>query len=53
MLNFIEGHSHLGGYLKYIDSDVVGLLNRLEKKGMLEDTTILFYSDHGQHLSDF
>ena len=51
MLNFIEGHSHLGGYLKYIDS--VGLLNRLEKKGMLEDTTILFYSDHGQHLSDF
>ena len=53
MLNFIEGHSHLGGYIKYIDSDVVDLLDRLEHKGMLDDTAILFLSDHGQHLSDY
>ncbi len=29
MLNFIEGHTLMGGSVKYIDPDIFGFLNRL------------------------
>lgn len=29
MMSFSEGHVLLGGQVKYIDSDIVGFLNRL------------------------
>lgn len=53
MLNFIEGHSAFGGYINYIDPDITGLLNKLQAKGVLEDTTVMVISDHGQHLSNY
>ena len=40
------------GYVSFIDSQCGVLLNEMEKRGLLEDTIIVFLSDHGTHLGD-
>lgn len=40
------------GSLTFIDRQVEGILDRLEKKGLLEDTIIIYSADHGSLLGD-
>jgi arylsulfatase A-like enzyme len=42
---------HYGG-LTFIDKQLDGIFDTLEKKGILDETLILFSSDHGSHLGD-
>lgn len=38
--------------VSYIDVQVGKLLNKLEEKGLAENTIVLLYGDHGYHLGD-
>lgn len=39
--------------ISFVDYQIGRLLESLEKTGQLEDTLILFTSDHGEHLGDY
>lgn len=43
---------HYAGLVQQIDYEVGCLLETLEKKGQLENTVIIFTSDHGDYLGD-
>ncbi len=43
---------HYAGLVQQIDLEVGCILDALEKKGMLDDTVIIFTSDHGDYLGD-
>jgi arylsulfatase A-like enzyme len=40
------------GQIRYIDDSVGRLMQFLEKKGLAENTVVLFFSDHGELLGD-
>ena len=42
---------HFGG-LSWIDSQIERIIEKLEEKGKLENTIIIFTADHGAHLGD-
>ena len=48
-LDFITNHEESQEKVKHLDEPLVQFLQLIEKKGWLEDTAILFYSDHGFH----
>ncbi|MGE9291365.1 MAG: sulfatase family protein, partial [Puniceicoccales bacterium] len=43
---------HYAGLVQQIDLEVGCILDTLEKKGLLENTLIIFTSDHGDYLGD-
>lgn len=43
---------HYAGLVQQIDHEVGCILETLEKKGLLENTLIIFTSDHGDYLGD-
>jgi arylsulfatase A-like enzyme len=47
--HFSEAHESLGELVQYIDDDMVEFLDNFHKKGYLDDTVLLFMSDHGAH----
>ena len=54
---FDDGHkrkirAHYAALVKQIDDEVGRILSALEQRGMLEDTVIVFASDHGDYLGD-
>jgi len=49
-LDFLDAHEGTGEVVKYMDDKLVNFLSNLEKDGMLEDTSIVLYSDHGLHM---
>lgn len=49
-LTFIDSHEITGEVIKYSDDHIYMFLNNLEKDGLLENTIIMLYSDHGLHM---
>lgn len=47
----LEGHEPTGEVLGYIDDYFYNFLKKFYLKGYFEDTTIIIFSDHGQHLN--
>jgi arylsulfatase A-like enzyme len=41
------------GQIRYVDDQVGRLLDVLEELRLLQDTIVLFWSDHGEYLNDF
>jgi len=46
-LGNIDAHEGTGESIKYLEDDMINFLNDFEKNGHLEDTMIIFFSDHG------
>lgn len=47
----LDGHEPTGEVLGYFDNTLFEFLNDFYSKGYFEDTAILIFSDHGQHLN--
>ena len=41
------------GQIRYVDDQLGRVLDKLEERGMLDDTVVLFWSDHGEFLGDY
>lgn len=41
------------GQIRYVDDQIGRVLRTLEKNGLLDNTIVLFWSDHGEFLGDF
>jgi hypothetical protein len=52
-INFLDAHEPTAEVVKFIDGNLVTFLEGMHAKSQLEDTTIMFYSDHGHHVSVF
>lgn len=52
-LAFQDAHEGTGEVVQYMDDKIVDLFNFLEKKGSLQDTIIVFHSDHGLNMPGF
>jgi len=50
---FIDAHESTQEVVTYLDDSLAGFLEGLEKENLLEDTLIMFWSDHGLHLPSF
>jgi len=48
-MEFNDGHESTGEVVGYMDEPLEQFFINLDRQGLLNDTTILFYSDHGQH----
>lgn len=48
-----EAQRQYCGAIEAIDAQVGGMLDLLEERGMLDDTYVIFSSDHGEMLGDF
>ena len=51
LIGFMDGHETTGSVIKYVDDYLYTNINNLYQKGLLKDTIMLFFSDHGLHLS--
>jgi len=49
-LDFLDAHEGTGEVIKYMDDAIYDFLNNLKTNNLLEDTAIVFYSDHGLHM---
>lgn len=47
----VDHHEITGEVVQYTDIYLRSLLDNFEKKGYLEDTVIIFHSDHGHHMN--
>ncbi len=47
-----EIHAHTYGMISMVDHNIGRVLSELEEQGALEDTIIVFFSDHGDWLGD-
>ena len=47
----LEGHEPTGQLIGYFDDILLNFLNKFYSKGYFNDTAIIIFSDHGQHLS--
>jgi len=47
----MDGHVSTGAVIKYVDDYLYTNINNLYEKGLLKDTVILFFSDHGLYCS--
>lgn len=45
--------AHYMGQIRYVDDSVGRILDTLETRGLLENTVVLFFSDHGELLGDY
>jgi len=52
-LGFLDFHDITGEAGRYLDDGMVSVLQRMDKRGDLDDTTITIYSDHGLYLNFF
>lgn len=50
LMQLLEGHEGTGEVIKSIDKPLSRLLTQLEKQSLLEDTTVVVFSDHGLHM---
>ena len=47
----LEGHEPTGQLIGYFDDVLFGFLNNFYNKGYFNNTAIIIFSDHGQHLT--
>jgi len=50
-LDFLNAHEGTNEVVKYMDNDLSSFLNNLQKDGLLEDTAVVLYADHGLHMN--
>jgi len=50
-MDWIDDHESTQHVMKYLDVDLAKMLMKLEQDNLLEDTTLLLYSDHGCHVA--
>ena len=50
-MNFIDAHEEIGEIVKVLDKSLAKWLNKLDSENLLEDTTIVYLSDHGLHMN--
>lgn len=50
--DFMNQRAHYAGLVKQIDDEVGAIVNALNRKGVLDNTVIIFSSDHGDYLGD-
>jgi hypothetical protein len=50
VINLLEAHEGLGQVVKTMDQDLVNLLHEMRNSGALEDTMVVFLSDHGSDM---
>ena len=52
-MDFLDAHEPSGENVSTMDGPLFDFLVNLEKEGALENTHILFWSDHGHHHHPF
>lgn len=52
-LDLMDGHEPSAELIKFLDDPLEKFLRNFDKQGLLNDTTIVFYADHGHHLNFF
>lgn len=52
-MGFIDAHEPTGEVVKYLDKPLANFLKTWEEKGYLDDTAIIFISDHGNNMGEF
>ena len=52
-LGIIDAHEDTLEVIKYVDKPIREMINRLDEKRLLEDTALIFVSDHGNGLFGF
>jgi hypothetical protein len=52
-VGFQDAHEGTGEVARYLDEELSQFLERFEKNGWLEDTTVFFVSDHGNNMIGF
>jgi len=52
-LDFLDAHEGTQEVITYLDEPLFNFFNNLERENLLEDTSILFWSDHGFHYDVF
>lgn len=52
-LYLMDGHEPSAELLKYLDDPLYEFLRKWEVDGLLNDTAVVFYADHGHHLNIF
>jgi hypothetical protein len=50
-LGFTDQHESTGEVVGYMDDKLAEFLGDMEQQGLLNDTAIVFYADHGQHMN--
>lgn len=46
-------HEASGEMVNQLDGPLSNFLNDIETEGLLEDTVVIFFSDHGYHIWNF
>ena len=52
-LDLMDGHEPSAEAIKFLDEPLEKFLRSFETQGLLKDTTIILYADHGHHLNFF
>ena len=52
-LDLMDGHEPSAEAIKFLDEPLEKFLRNFEMQGLLKDTTIVLYADHGHHLNFF
>lgn len=50
--DFLNQRAHYAGLIRQIDDEVGAIVDALQRKGILDNTIIIFSSDHGDYLGD-
>jgi hypothetical protein len=50
---FMDGHEPSTLVAQYLDGDLSHFIKKLEKEKILDDTLVIMFSDHGNHMSPF
>ena len=49
----MDGHEFTTMVASYLDDSYYDFIVELEKNDILNDTMVIFFSDHGQHMTPF
>lgn len=47
----VAGHEITGAMNRFVDDELSRVLEEMEKRGYLENTILMIYSDHGNHIN--
>lgn len=52
-LRILDAHEPSAELIQHLDDPIVNFLKQFQKEGLLEDTIIVIYADHGHHVNIF
>jgi len=50
-LRFLDSHEYTGEKSTFLDGDLKTFFDTMDKEGHLDNTVVMFYSDHGDHIA--